>query len=71
MRLTVDLPPVTHRWFTDFTEDLARELGELRLGKNAVMRALIDRLAEDEELAELIKGRLADDIAQVRAERER
>lgn len=58
VRVTVDLPPAAHAALLQWCSQTAADLGRARLPHAEVLRALVDQLGEDPDLAETIRNRI-------------
>jgi hypothetical protein len=61
VRLSVDLAPTAYRELQEFCTAAAVALERPRVAGVDVLRSLLAELAEDEDLAERVQGRLAGD----------
>ena len=60
VRITVDLSPVEHRTLRDWCSAAAVDLGMARIPAAEVVRVLLERLTDDEGLAEQVRADLDD-----------
>jgi hypothetical protein len=58
VRMTLDLAPVLHADFEDWTTRTSRELGRGRVVRADVLRVLVRQLLDDEETQERVKEAL-------------
>lgn len=59
VRLSVDLAPAAYRRLIDYCHQTAEELGVARVNGVDVLRALLAELADDQDLAARVRGRVA------------
>ena len=60
VRLSVDIEPVPYRGLMSFCQDIAMEIGRVRIQHVWVMRALVDELLESKELQKRVIERVED-----------
>ena len=60
VRLSVDIEPVPYRGLMTFCQDIAMEIGRVRIQHVWVMRALVDELLENKELQKKVTERVED-----------
>lgn len=58
VRITVDLPPATHQQLIRWCTDAAADLGRARVPAAEVVRAALDELHDDPDLADRIRTRI-------------